>query len=120
MYCSSCMAEIQSFCMGKRWLRANLNDSVGSFSKASQSDLLTSSREQRQATKLSRWYVVWHHSIIHMPSPIAFSHVVDKASVSLVGNKLVIQAVLKPASAIPKAALNPTPPAPLKLLIHRW
>jgi hypothetical protein len=38
----------------------------------------------------------------------------------LVGNSLEIQAVLKPASARPKAALRPAPPAPTTRASYSW
>jgi len=38
----------------------------------------------------------------------------------LVGNNLLIQAVLKPASDKPKAALKPAPPAPTTTASYSW
>ena len=38
----------------------------------------------------------------------------------LVGNSFVMQAVLKPASASPKAARRPAPPAPTTMASYSW
>ena len=59
--------------------------------------------------------------VVHVPAPIVLAHVAKRRTdtalrrdrVAACGKTLVIQAVLKPASARPNVARNPAPPAPM-------